>query len=166
MADELKINGSVTDQATMVELRDVHKSFGDHEVLKGINVSIRRGEVVAIVGPSGGGKSTLLRCVNLLESVTAGQVLLEGQDLTAKGVDINHIRRRIGMVFQQFNLFPHLNVLQISPSRPASCSSGNGRRPRNGRMRCSPVSACRTTRPAIPSSCPAVNNNGWPLPER
>lgn len=112
MTEELKINGSVTDQATMVELRDVHKSFGDHEVLKGINVSIRRGEVVAIVGPSGGGKSTLLRCVNLLESVTAGQVLLEGQDLTAKGVDINHIRRRIGMVFQQFNLFPHLNVLQ------------------------------------------------------
>ncbi|WP_029136517.1 amino acid ABC transporter ATP-binding protein [Nakamurella lactea] len=96
----------------MVELRGVHKSFGDHEVLKGIDLRIARGEVVAIIGPSGGGKSTLLRCVNLLESVTAGQVLLEGTDLTAKGVDLNLIRRRIGMVFQQFNLFPHLSVLQ------------------------------------------------------
>jgi polar amino acid transport system ATP-binding protein len=96
----------------MVELRGVHKSFGLHEVLKGVDLSVRRGEVVAIIGPSGGGKSTLLRCVNLLESVTAGQVLLEGTDLTAKGVDVNLIRRRIGMVFQQFNLFPHLTVLR------------------------------------------------------
>ncbi|MEV4631050.1 amino acid ABC transporter ATP-binding protein [Micromonospora sp. NPDC049523] len=95
----------------MVELRGVRKSFGDLEVLKGVDLTVARGEVVAIVGPSGGGKSTLLRCVNLLEPVTAGQVFLEGEDLTAPGVDLNRVRRRIGMVFQQFNLFPHLNAL-------------------------------------------------------
>ncbi|MFK3979569.1 amino acid ABC transporter ATP-binding protein [Micromonospora sp. NPDC050397] len=95
----------------MVELRGVRKSFGDLEVLRGIDLTVSRGEVVAVVGPSGGGKSTLLRCVNLLEPVTAGQVLLESEDLTAPGVDLNRVRRRIGMVFQQFNLFPHLTAL-------------------------------------------------------
>ncbi|WP_329111274.1 amino acid ABC transporter ATP-binding protein [Micromonospora sp. NBC_01699] len=95
----------------MVELRAVRKSFGDLEVLRGIDLTVARGEVVAIVGPSGGGKSTLLRCVNLLEPVTAGQVFLEDEDLTAPGVDLNRVRRRIGMVFQQFNLFPHLTAL-------------------------------------------------------
>ncbi|MFI6763730.1 amino acid ABC transporter ATP-binding protein [Micromonospora sp. NPDC050417] len=95
----------------MVELRGVRKAFGDLDVLKGVDLTVGRGEVVAIVGPSGGGKSTLLRCVNLLEPVTAGQVFLESEDLTAPGVDLNRVRRRIGMVFQQFNLFPHLTAL-------------------------------------------------------
>lgn len=95
----------------MVELRGVHKAYGDVEVLKGVDLTVARGEVVAVIGPSGGGKSTMLRCVNLLEPVTSGQVLLEGEDLTAPGVDLDAVRRRIGMVFQQFNLFPHLSVL-------------------------------------------------------
>jgi ABC-type polar amino acid transport system ATPase subunit len=98
--------------AAMVELRGVRKSFGDLEVLKGVDLTVARGEVVAIIGPSGGGKSTLLRCVNLLEPVTAGQVFLEAEDLTAPGIDLNRVRRRIGMVFQQFNLFPHLTVIE------------------------------------------------------
>jgi polar amino acid transport system ATP-binding protein len=89
----------------------VHKSFGSVEVLKGVDLTVARGEVVAIIGPSGGGKSTLLRCVNLLEPVTSGQVLLESQDLTAPATDINRVRRRIGMVFQHFNLFPHLSAM-------------------------------------------------------
>jgi polar amino acid transport system ATP-binding protein len=97
--------------AAMVELRGVHKSYGSVEVLKGVDLTVARGEVVAVIGPSGGGKSTLLRCVNLLEPVTAGQVLLEGQDLTRPGVHLNKVRRRIGMVFQQFNLFPHLSAV-------------------------------------------------------
>ncbi|MBM9504095.1 amino acid ABC transporter ATP-binding protein [Streptomyces sp. KK5PA1] len=95
----------------MVELRGVHKSYGSVEVLKGVDLTVARGEVVAVIGPSGGGKSTLLRCVNLLEPVSAGQVLLEGEDLTAAGTDLNTVRRRIGMVFQQFNLFPHLSAV-------------------------------------------------------
>ncbi|MFC8236069.1 amino acid ABC transporter ATP-binding protein [Streptomyces sp. NPDC057284] len=95
----------------MVELRGVHKSYGNVEVLKGVDLTVARGEVVTIIGPSGGGKSTLLRCANLLESVTSGQVLLENQDLTGPGVDLNTVRRRIGMVFQQFNLFPHLSAI-------------------------------------------------------
>lgn len=95
----------------MVELRGVHKSYGSVEVLKGVDLTVARGEVVAVIGPSGGGKSTLLRCVNLLEPVTSGQVLLESEDLTGPGVDLNKVRRRIGMVFQQFNLFPHLSAV-------------------------------------------------------
>jgi threonine synthase len=95
----------------MVELRGVHKAYGSVEVLKGVDLSVARGEVVAVIGPSGGGKSTLLRCVNLLEPVTSGQVLLENEDLTRPGVDLDTVRRRIGMVFQQFNLFPHLSAL-------------------------------------------------------
>ncbi|SDK94817.1 amino acid ABC transporter ATP-binding protein [Nonomuraea jiangxiensis] len=108
------------DQDTVIELRGVRKSFGELEILKGVDLAVRRGEVVVIIGPSGGGKSTLLRCVNLLEPVTAGQVFLEGEDLTGPGVDLNLIRRRIGMVFQQFNLFPHLTVLDnltLAPRR-------------------------------------------------
>ncbi|GII55909.1 peptide ABC transporter ATP-binding protein [Planotetraspora thailandica] len=100
-----------TDQDPVIELRGVRKSFGELEVLKGIDLAVTRGEVVVIIGPSGGGKSTLLRCVNLLDPISAGQVFLEGEDLTRPQVDLNRIRRRIGMVFQQFNLFPHLTVL-------------------------------------------------------
>jgi polar amino acid transport system ATP-binding protein len=95
----------------MVELRGVHKAFGDVRVLKGVDLAVARGEVLVIIGPSGGGKSTLLRCVNLLEPLTAGQVLLEGDDISRPGVDLDQVRRRIGMVFQQFNLFPQLTAL-------------------------------------------------------
>jgi polar amino acid transport system ATP-binding protein len=100
-----------TSAQPMVELRGVHKRFGQHEVLKGIDLKVSRGEVLVIIGPSGGGKSTLLRCVNALEPVSAGEVLLEGESLSRRGQDLNRIRRRVGMVFQQFNLFPHLNAL-------------------------------------------------------
>lgn len=96
---------------TMVELRGVCKAFGNHVVLRGIDLTVRRGEVVAVIGPSGGGKSTLLRCVNLLERPTSGQVFIESVDITAPATDLNAVRRRVGMVFQQFNLFPHLNVM-------------------------------------------------------
>ncbi|HLG72071.1 MAG TPA: amino acid ABC transporter ATP-binding protein [Chloroflexota bacterium] len=95
----------------MVELRGVHKRFGALEVLKGVDLRVNVAEVLVIIGPSGGGKSTLLRCINLLETIDAGQVLLEGEDITQPGVDVNQVRRRVGMVFQQFNLFPHLNAL-------------------------------------------------------
>ncbi|MGW3625553.1 amino acid ABC transporter ATP-binding protein [Streptomyces sp. NPDC000880] len=95
-----------------IEIRGLHKSFGDNEVLRGIDLDIARGEVVCVIGPSGSGKSTLLRCVNLLEEPTSGQVYVGGTEVTDLDVDIDAVRRRIGMVFQQFNLFPHLNVTQ------------------------------------------------------
>lgn len=95
----------------MIELRGVQKQYGDNVVLRGVDLTVHRGDVVAVIGPSGGGKSTLLRCVNLLEQPTRGQVLIEGADITARSTDLNAVRRRVGMVFQQFNLFPHLNVM-------------------------------------------------------
>ncbi|GGP76445.1 amino acid ABC transporter ATP-binding protein [Streptosporangium pseudovulgare] len=95
-----------------VEIRDLHKSFGELEVLKGIDFSVEPGQVVCVIGPSGSGKSTLLRCVNLLEQPTSGRVVLEGVELTDPDVDLDAARRRVGMVFQQFNLFPHMTVLE------------------------------------------------------
>ena len=95
-----------------IEIRALHKSFGDLEVLKGIDFRVEAGEVVCVIGPSGSGKSTLLRCINLLEQPTSGQIFVGGVELTDPDVDIDAVRRRIGMVFQQFNLFPHLTVTQ------------------------------------------------------
>lgn len=93
-------------------LQDVHKSFGTNEVLRGIDLSVAEHEVVCLIGASGSGKSTLLRCVNLLEPIDAGRIVVEGREITAPGVDVNHIRRRIGIVFQAYNLFPHMSVLR------------------------------------------------------
>ena len=94
----------------MIDVKNLCKSFGDHEVLKGVNEHIEKGEKVVIIGPSGSGKSTFLRCLNLLEEPTSGDIIFEGQNITSKETDINLIRRKMGMVFQQFNLFPHLTV--------------------------------------------------------
>ncbi|MBQ8638787.1 MAG: amino acid ABC transporter ATP-binding protein [Lachnospiraceae bacterium] len=96
----------------MIKFHDVYKNFGQLEVLKGINLSIDKGQVVTLIGPSGSGKSTILRCMNLLEVPTKGQVFIEGQEITAKKVDIQAIRKDIGMVFQHFNLFPHKTVME------------------------------------------------------
>lgn len=95
-----------------IQVLKLHKYFGELEVLRGVDFEVDNGEVVCVVGPSGSGKSTLLRCVNLLEIPTSGQVLIEGIDMTDPETDIDAVRSRIGMVFQQFNLFPHLTVLK------------------------------------------------------
>ncbi|TFB17107.1 amino acid ABC transporter ATP-binding protein [Microbacterium sp. 3H14] len=97
--------------APAIDVQGLVKSFGDNEVLKGIDLTVTKGEVVCVIGPSGSGKSTLLRSVNLLEEPTDGKVLIEGIDITDPDVDIDRVRTRIGMVFQSFNLFPHLDVL-------------------------------------------------------
>lgn len=91
---------------------DLEKAYGNHQVLKGVNLEVAAGEVVVVIGPSGSGKSTMLRCINLLEVPTSGTVEVLGQDLTAKGADLRAARRQVGMVFQQFNLFPHRTVLE------------------------------------------------------
>jgi polar amino acid transport system ATP-binding protein len=95
-----------------LQLEGVHKSFGHLEVLKGVSLTLERHEVVALIGASGSGKSTLLRCVNLLEPVDRGRILVNGEDVTRREVDVNAVRRRIGIVFQAFNLFPHMTVLR------------------------------------------------------
>ena len=94
----------------ILEVKDLHKYYEKQEVLKGISTTIRKGDVIAIIGPSGCGKSTFLRSLNLLEVPTKGQILFEGTDITDKKTDINQMRRKIGMVFQQFNLFPNMTI--------------------------------------------------------
>lgn len=96
----------------MISVKNLTKNFGGVKVLKGVNVEINRGDVVCVIGPSGSGKSTFLRCLNLLEQPTAGSIIFEGADLTDKKVDLNLHRQKMGMVFQQFNLFPHMTILQ------------------------------------------------------
>jgi polar amino acid transport system ATP-binding protein len=105
-------NQFVAQSHKALRLEDVRKAFGKLEVLRGIDLAVEEHEVVCLIGASGSGKSTLLRCVNLLEPVTSGRIVVEGEEITARGVDVDRIRRRIGIVFQAFNLFPHMSVLR------------------------------------------------------
>jgi polar amino acid transport system ATP-binding protein len=98
--------------APAIDINELHKYFGDNEVLKGIDFHVDNGEVVCVVGPSGSGKSTLLRCVNLLEQPTSGTIFVEGVEITDPDINVDKVRSKIGMVFQQFNLFPHLSVMR------------------------------------------------------
>ena len=100
----------MTNSNYLIEVSDLHKSFGELKVLKGVSEHVSKGEVVSIIGPSGGGKSTFLRCLNLLEVPDSGKILFEGVDITAKGVNIDLHRQKMGMVFQHFNVFPHMTV--------------------------------------------------------
>jgi polar amino acid transport system ATP-binding protein len=110
-----------------LRIEGLHKSFGDLEVLRGIDLELAEHEVVCLIGSSGSGKSTLLRCVNLLEPIDAGRIFVEGDEITGRGVDVNRIRRRIGIVFQAFNLFPHMRVLDnvtLGPRKVLGLSTG------------------------------------------
>ncbi len=95
-----------------IKVSGLRKSFGDHEVLKGIDETIKKGEKVVVIGPSGSGKSTFLRCLNLLEKPTAGQIWVDGEEITAPGCKVDNLRQRMGMVFQHFNLFPHMTIMK------------------------------------------------------
>jgi len=110
-----------------IRIDDLHKSFGANEVLRGINLSVATHEVVCLIGASGSGKSTLLRCVNLLEPIDSGRISLWGQEITAAGIDPNLVRRHVGIVFQSFNLFPHMTVLRnvtLAPTKVRRLSQG------------------------------------------
>ncbi|HEU5489365.1 MAG TPA: amino acid ABC transporter ATP-binding protein [Gaiellaceae bacterium] len=118
-----------TDPALVLE--GIHKSFGKLEVLRGIDLELAEHEVVCLIGASGSGKSTLLRCVNLLEPIDAGRIVVRGEEITANGVDVNAVRRGIGIVFQSFNLFPHMSVLEnitLAPRKALGLSRGDGER--------------------------------------
>ncbi len=109
-----------TSVRTPLRVEGLHKSFGSLEVLKGIDLEVKEHEVVCLIGASGSGKSTLLRCINLIEPIDAGRIVVEGEEITAHGVDVDRIRRRIGIVYQAFNLFPHMSVLDnvtLAPRR-------------------------------------------------
>ena len=111
----------------MIEIAGVRKSFGKLEVLRGIDLDVAEHEVVCLIGASGSGKSTLLRCVNLLEPVDAGTIVVAGEEITARGVDVNALRRKIGIVFQAYNLFPHMSVLEnvtLGPRKALGLSRG------------------------------------------
>jgi len=96
----------------IIKMEGVYKNFGEFEALKNINFNVKKGEVVVVCGPSGSGKSTMIRCINRLEEITKGRIIVDGKDIYGKGVDINKLREEIGMVFQHFNLFPHLTILE------------------------------------------------------
>ncbi|NMB13645.1 MAG: amino acid ABC transporter ATP-binding protein [Gallicola sp.] len=114
----------------MIDILNLEKAFGEHEVLKGITTKIERKDRVVIVGPSGSGKSTFLRCLNLLERPTGGKIIVDGQNITDKKTDINKVRQKMGMVFQQFNLFPHLSIeenITIAPRKLKKLSNEEAR---------------------------------------
>ncbi len=111
----------------MIYVKDLHKKFGKLEVLRGITCTIKKGEVVTVIGPSGSGKSTMLRCINMLEVPTSGEIYIDNVRINEKGIDINKVRQRMGMVFQHFNLFPHLSVIDnitIAPRKVLNMENG------------------------------------------
>jgi polar amino acid transport system ATP-binding protein len=114
-----ELTRSLSPNGDAIQIEGLHKSFGQFPVLKGIDLSVAQHEVVCLIGASGSGKSTLLRCINLIEPIDSGRIVVEGEEITAQGVDVNRIRRHIGIVFQSFNLFPHMTVLRnitLAPS--------------------------------------------------
>lgn len=113
----------------VISVQDLHKSFGDHEVLKGIDLDVREGEVVCVIGVSGSGKSTLLRCFNRLEQPTSGTIVVLGTDITRRGVKLAAVRRNVGMVFQQFNLFSHMSALENVMEGPLTVLGKSKKKP-------------------------------------
>ena len=145
----------------VVRLEGIRKSFGDNLVLDGIDLDVAAGEVLVVIGPSGSGKSTLLRCVNLLEPLDSGRIFFEGEEITGKGVDVSAVRQRIGMVFQQFNLFPHLTVLDNVTLAARRIRKIRRRRPRRALTSCSRRSGSRTRRSSTRTSSRAASSSAW-----
>ena len=155
---------SKTDVA--VEITNMNKWYGDFHVLKDINLKVMRGERIVIAGPSGSGKSTMIRCINRLEEHQSGKILVDGIELTNDLKKIDEVRREVGMVFQHFNLFPHLTILENCTLARSGCA--RCRRRRRTRLPCIISSASRfRNRPTnIPASCPAASSSAWPSPVR
>ena len=153
-----------TANETLISVKGLKKHFGKLQVLKGVDIDIHSGEVVVVIGPSGSGKSTFLRCINLLETPTEGDVIFEGKSVMKAGKDINVLRERIGMVFQQFNLFPHLTVLENICIATDEGQKGAARadRAHGDGVACARRLGGKGEAP-IRGSFPADRSSAWPL---
>ncbi|VRB52779.1 amino acid ABC transporter ATP-binding protein [Streptococcus pneumoniae] len=147
---------------TLIKIENLHKSFGKNEVLKGINLEIKRGEVVVIIGPSGSGKSTLLRSMNLLEEATKGKVIFEGVDITDKKNDLFAMREKMGMVFQQFNLFPNMTVMENITLSPIKTKGESRKVAEKRAQELLEKVGLPDKADAYPQVCRVGNNNGLP----
>ncbi|NLE80104.1 MAG: amino acid ABC transporter ATP-binding protein, partial [Rhodococcus sp.] len=135
MTDQTSTATTVTAPETKIRVSGLKKSFGDNEVLKGLDVDITAGEVVCVIGPSGSGKSTFLRCLNRLEDITGGSVVVDGTDISDKKADIDAVRQHIGMVFQHFNLFPHMTALENVMLGPVQTKKASKEQARESAMK-------------------------------
>ena len=143
----------------LIEVKNLHKSFGENQVLRGIDVSIQKGEVVVVIGPSGSGKSTFLRCLNLLEQPTDGQVIFDGVNLTDGRVNTLETCRRMGMVFQRFNLFSNLTILDNVTLAPMLVKSSHAQRQKSGRWLCWKPLDCPKSATPTRTSFPADSSS-------
>ena len=149
----------------VIDVRQLHKSYGNNDVLKGINVTIGKGEVVVVIGPSGSGKSTFLRCLNLLEQPTSGEIDFEGVSITDPKHNINATREKMGMVFQHFNLFPHKTVEQNITIAPIKVKKQSTRKRRKSPLICLKLWVCTIKKMHFRISCPVDRSSGSPSRE-
>ena len=164
-----------TTQEPVIQALEVHKAFGELDILKGVSLEVRRGEVVVLIGASGSGKTTFIRCLNHLEDIQGGTIRVNGELMgfrerpdgsRVRDSERNIARRRrdIGMVFQRFNLFPHMTVLETSSRRPSRCSAWRAPPPWSRPAPCSPGCDCPTRPTTIRRNSPAASSSAWPSP--
>ncbi len=149
-----------------IVFKGVNKWFGKLHVLRDIDLSIAKGEVVVVCGPSGSGKSTLIRCVNVLERIQKGDIVVLGQSVMEPGLPLARLRSNVGMVFQQFNLFAHMTVLQNIMLAPMKVKRMSREEAEQTARRCWSASAFRSAPTPIPRTCPAASSSAWPSPAR
>jgi polar amino acid transport system ATP-binding protein len=150
----------------IIRMEAVNKWYGEFQVLTGIDLSVRQGERIVICGPSGSGKSTLIRCINRLETVQKGRIVVDGIDLTAGGKNVDAVRAEVGMVFQQFNLFPHLTILENCTLAPMRSRGMTKARPRRRHEVPHARAHSRAGQASTRASSPAASSSAWPLRAR
>jgi polar amino acid transport system ATP-binding protein len=150
----------------MIEIENVRKSFGALAVLKGVSLTVKNGEVVSIIGGSGSGKSTLLTCINGLEPIDSGRILIDGAEVHSRGTDLNKLRRKVGIVFQQWNAFPHLTVLENVTLAPRKVLGLSRQEAEEIAVSSSPMSGSWINLRSIRGGCREGSSSAWPSPGR